>query len=137
MWPFGRVESDDQPAPDERRKFARHGVGAPTMVVLPGQPGVRAFIRDISKGGCLLDTEARVPVGATLSLSFLIKPSSHCHAAGSVVRVSEDRHFGVHFTRVNMAFLGFVGAVSAASPEARAELIAAIKGSLIEVSAGP
>lgn len=108
------------------------------MVVLPGeQSGVRAFIRDISKGGCLLDMDARVQKGARLSLAFLSKTGGHCHAVGSVVRIADDRHFGVQFSKVNMAFLGFVGAVSSATPEGRVELIAAMKGSTIEINAGP
>jgi hypothetical protein len=123
---------------DERRKDARLAIGAPTMVVLPGeQSGVRAFIRDISKGGCLLDTEAQVQVGATLSLAFLSKSGGHCHAVGCVVRVAENRHFGVQFARVNMAFLGFVGSVSSASPEGRVALIAAMKGSTVEINSAP
>jgi hypothetical protein len=153
MWPFGRLarslknasaddtsraDAGERRVPGERRKEARLGVGAPTMLMLPGeQAGVRAFIRDISKGGCLLDTEAKVRVGARLSLAFLCRPGGHCHAVGCVVRVADDRHFGVQFSKVNMAFLGFVGSVSAASPEARAELIAAMKGSTIEISADP
>jgi hypothetical protein len=125
-------------APGERRRDARHRVGAPTMVVRPGEPdGVRAFIRDISKGGCLLDTEAKVQVGAALSLAFLSKPGGHCHAVGCVVRVAGNGCFGVQFSQVNMAFLGFVGSVSAASPEARGELIAAMKGSTIEINSRP
>jgi len=108
------------------------------MVVLRGeQSGARAFIRDISKGGCLLDTEAKVAVGSRLSLAFLSKPGGHCHAVGCVVRVADNRQFGVHFSKVNMAFLGFVGSVSAASPEGRVELIAAIRGSTIEIDADP
>ena len=106
--------------------------------MLPGEPtGVRGFIRDISKGGCLLDTEANVQVGARLSLAFLTRPGGHCHAVGCVVRVAENRHFGVQFSKVNMAFLGFVGSVSSASPEERVELIAAMRGSTIEITAGP
>jgi hypothetical protein len=162
MWPFGRLvsrlknaaardghradpgtvattsDAGEGPAPGERRRHARLGVGAPTMVVLPGeQSGVRAFIRDISKGGCLLDIEATVQVGARLSLAFLSKSGGHCHAVGCVVRVAENRHFGVQFSKVNMAFLGFVGSVSSASPEGRNELIAAMKGSTIEINAAP
>jgi hypothetical protein len=122
----------------ERRKDARHRVGAPTMVVRPGEPsGVRAFIRDISKGGCLLDTEAKVEVGTRLSLAFLSKACGHCHAFGCVVRIADTRSFGVQFSKVNMAFLGFVGSVSAASPEGRIDLIAAMKGSTIEIDSGP
>ena len=146
MWPFDRIarnaattsEAGEAPAPSERRQHARHGVGAPTMVVIPGQPsGVRAFIRDISKGGCLLDMQARVKVGTTLSLAFLSKPCGHCHAVGCVVRIDDDHHFGVQFSKVNMAFLGFVGSVSSASPEGRLELIAAMRGSTIEITSGP
>jgi PilZ domain-containing protein len=126
------------PAPGERRKDTRHGLGASAMVVLPGEPsGVRAFIRDISKGGCLLDTEAQVQVGTRLSLAFLSKGCGHCHAVGCVVRVAENHRFGVQFSKVNMAFLGFVGSVSSASPEGRGELIAAMKGSTIEIRPGP
>jgi hypothetical protein len=136
----GDADTDGGKAPGagERRKDARHGVGAPAMVVLPGeQAGVRAFIHDISKGGCLLDTDAQVAVGTKLSLAFLSKHSGHCHAVGCVVRVAENHRFGVHFSKVNMAFLGFVGSVSAASPEGRDELVAAMKGSTIEITAGP
>jgi len=133
-----KPQPGEAPAPGERRKHERLGVGAPTMVVLPGeQAGVRAFIRDISKGGCLLDTEANVQVGARLSLAFLSKPCGHCHAVGCVVRIEGNRRFGVQFSKVNMAFLGFVGSVSSASPEARESLIAAMRGSTIEINAGP
>jgi hypothetical protein len=126
------------PAVSERRKDARHGLGAPTMVVLPGeQSGVRAFIHDISKGGCLLDTEAPVQVGNRLSLAFLSKLGGHCHAVGCVVRVADQRRFGIQFSKVNMAFLGFVGSVSSASPEGRIELVAAMRGSTIEINSGP
>jgi hypothetical protein len=108
------------------------------MVMLPGEPaGVRAFIRDISKGGCLLDTEAKVEVGAKLSLAFLSKPCGLCHAVGCVVRLAGDQCFGVQFSKVNMAFLGFVGSVSAASPDGRAELIAAMRGSTVEINSRP
>lgn len=105
------------------------------MVVLPGEPGVRSFIRDVSKGGCLLETGAKLTLGATLSLAFLTKTGGHCHAVGRVVRMAELGQYGVQFSRVNMAFLGFVGSVSAASPEARLELIAAIKGSSVQIDA--
>jgi hypothetical protein len=122
-------------APGERRRDARHGLGVRTMVLSAGEPGgVGAFIRDISKGGCLLDTEAKVQVGTRLSLAFLSKACGHCHAIGCVVRAEDNRRFGVQFTKVNMAFLGFVGSVSAASPEKRRELIAAMKGSTIEIT---
>jgi hypothetical protein len=131
-------DAGEAPVPAERRQHARLGVGAPTMVVLPGEPsGVRALIRDISKGGCLLDTEAKVQMGARLSLAFLSRTGGHCHAVGCVVRVAENHQFGVQFSKVNMAFLGFVGSVSAASPEARNELIAAMRGSTIEINSGP
>jgi hypothetical protein len=132
------LDAGKAPAPGERRKDARHGLGAPTMVMLPGeQSGVRAFIHDISKGGCLLDTDAQVHVGTRLSLAFLSKLCGHCHAVGSVVRVADKRRFGVQFSQVNMAFLGFVGSVSSASPQGRDELVAAMKGSTIEISSGP
>ncbi|HXU84011.1 MAG TPA: PilZ domain-containing protein [Polyangia bacterium] len=148
MWLFGRLarslkngstsDGGEAPPADERRKHARHPFGAPTMVVLPGEPsGVRAFIRDISKGGCLLDTEAKVQVGARLSLAFLSKSGGHCHAVGCVVRVADNRHFGVQFSQVNMAFLGFVGSVSSTSPEGRGDLIAAMRGSTIEIDSAP
>jgi hypothetical protein len=149
MWPFDRLArslkngsaGDSPPAqatPSERRKHERLGVGAPTMVRLPGEvSGVRAFIRDISKGGCLLDTEVNVPVGARLSLAFLSKTGGHCHAVGCVVRVGDNHQCGVQFSKVNMAFLGFVGSVSSASPEARVELIAAMRGSTIAIDASP
>jgi len=130
-------DAGEAPSPGERRKDARHGVGAPTMVLFPGdQPGVRAFIRDISKGGCLLDTEANVQVGTRLSLAFLSKPCGHCHAVGCVVRIDGDRRFGVQFSQVNMAFLGFVGSVSAASPQGRVELIAGMRGSTVAINSG-
>jgi hypothetical protein len=132
MWPFDRRAAGD------RRKEPRHGLGAPTLVMVSGAPsGVPAFIHDISKGGCLLDTEAEVQVGTRLSLAFLTKAGAHCHAVGRVVRVAENRCFGVQFSQVNMAFLGFVGSVSSASPEGRLELVGAMKGSTIEISAGP
>ena len=140
MWLLDRLAHrlKNAPAADERRRDARHGLGAPTVVVLPGQPaGVRALIRDISKGGCLLDTDAKVEVGTRLSLAFLSKLCGHCHAVGCVVRVADDRQLGVQFSQVNMAFLGFVGSVSSASPEGRAKLVAAMKGSTIEISSGP
>jgi hypothetical protein len=122
----------------ERRKHERLGVGAPTMVVLPGQPsGVRAFIRDISKGGCLLDADADVPVGARVSLAFLSKACGHCRAMGCVVRTAGDHAYGVEFSQVNMAFLGFVGSVGSSSPQARSELVAAMKGSTVEITAAP
>ena len=130
-------EAGKAPGPGERRKEARLGLGAPTVVVRAGEAsGVGAFIRDISKGGCLLDTDAPVTVGAKLSLAFLSKLCGHCHAVGCVVRAEDNHRFGVQFTKVNMAFLGFVGSVSAASPEKRGELIAAMKGSTIEIDAG-
>jgi hypothetical protein len=148
MWLFGRLarglknastsDAGEAPAADERRKHPRQSFGAPTMVVLPGErSGVRAFIRDISKGGCLLDTEAKVQVGAKLSLAFLSKSGGHCHAVGCVVRVADNRHFGVQFSQVNMAFLGFVGSVASASPEGRVDLIAAMRGSTIEIDSAP
>jgi hypothetical protein len=119
--------------PSERRKHVRHNIGAPTMVVLPGTTAeVRAFIRDISKGGCLLDTEAEVELGAIISLAFLSRPRGHCKAEGRVVRKAQSGGFGVEFNRVNMAFLGFV---SAATPDKRDELVAAMKGSTVRVEA--
>jgi hypothetical protein len=121
----------------ERRTHPRHGLGARTMVFARGEPsGVPALIRDISKGGCLLDTHAKVSVGTKLSLAFLCKPSGHCHAVGCVVRTDGESRFGVQFSKVNMAFLGFVGSVSSASPAGREELIAGMKGSTIEINAG-
>lgn len=121
----------------ERRKHQRLGVGAPTIVVLPGQPsGVQAFIRDISKGGCLLDAQADLRVGSRVSLAFLSKVCGHCHAMGCVVRTTGKSGFGVEFTKVNMAFLGFVGSVNSASPEARNDLIAAMRGSTVEITSG-
>jgi hypothetical protein len=119
--------------PSERRKHIRHSIGAPTMVVLPGAVAeVRAFIRDISKGGCLLDTDAEVELGALISLAFLSRPRGHCKAEGRVVRKAVTGGFGVEFNRVNMAFLGFV---SAATPDKRDELVAAMKGSTVRVEA--
>jgi hypothetical protein len=151
MWPFHRLarrfrkvsEVERTPAPEEprapgeRRKDVRLAVGAPTMVVMPGDPsGVRAFIRDISKGGCLLDTKAEVQVGAVVSLAFLGRPKSHCRAVGRVVRRAGSTGFGVEFSQANMAFLGFVGFLSTAPPESRGALIAAMMGSTIEVRPG-
>src|SRR5687767_11476225 len=80
--PTAPVPEDGQTADlAERRKHERHGVGAPTMVVFSGQPsGVRAFIRDISKGGCLLDAQADLRVGSRVSLAFLSKVCGNCHA---------------------------------------------------------
>jgi hypothetical protein len=109
------------------------------MVVLPGDPaGVRSFIRDISKGGCLLDTDAEVPVGATISLAFLGKPRSHCRAVGRVVRKGAGgSSLGVQFSQANMAFLAFVGFLGETAPESRGNLIAAMKGSTVEVRPTP
>jgi len=162
MWPFGRLRIGsknalaepspvagatsstatcnvgEESAPGERRNQPRHGVGAPTLVLLPGEPsGVRALIRDISKGGCLLETKARLQIGTRLSLAFLSRSGGHCHAAGCVVRVAADGHFGVQFSKVNMAFLGFVGSVSSASPAARVNLIGAMRGTTVQISAAP
>jgi hypothetical protein len=156
MWPFHRlvrrftrVSESERPVPApasaepardpaERRKEVRHPVGAPTMVVLPGDPnGVRAFIRDISKSGCLLQTKAEVEVGSVVSLAFLGRPRSHCRAVGRVVRKADAGGFGVEFSQANMAFLGFVGVLGAAPPESRGALIAAMMGSTIEVRPGP
>jgi hypothetical protein len=128
----GAVPDPVASEPAERRKHIRHSVGAPTMVVLPSAAEVRAFIRDISKGGCLLDTDAEVELGAIISLAFLSRPRGHCRAEGRVVRKAEQGGFGVEFNRVNMAFLGFV---SAASPDRRDELIAAMKGSTVRIAA--
>jgi hypothetical protein len=126
----------DGPASEtaERRKHMRHSFGAPTMVVFPGdRSGVRAFIRDISKGGCLFDTEAPVGVGAAVSLAFLSRPRGHCHAVGKVVRTAGPTSFGVEFSKVNMAFLGFVGTLGDTSPDSRAQLLSAMSGSTVEV----
>jgi hypothetical protein len=117
----------------ERRKHVRLNIGAPTMVLIPGLSEVRAFIRDISKGGCLLDTDAHVEVGSSVSLAFLSRPRGHCRAEGKVVRKASNGGLGVEFSRVNMAFLGFV---SAASPEHRDELVAAMRGSTVRVEKG-
>ena len=132
--PAGANGHATEPAAAERRKHRRHDVGAQTVVVLPGErQQVAALIRDISKGGCLLDTEAKVHVGARVSLAFLSRACGHCRAMGSVVRTAGEGAFGVEFSQVNIAFLGFVGSVSTASPEGRLELINAMKGSTVEI----
>jgi hypothetical protein len=136
--PANDKDQDKDKDPGERRKEVRLPVGAPTMVVLPGEPaGVRAFIRDISKGGCLLHTKAQVQVGAVVSLAFLGRPRSHCRAVGRVVRRADADGFGVEFSQANMAFLGFVGVLGTAPPESRGALIAAMMGSTVEVQPGP
>jgi hypothetical protein len=136
--PATTAGSDDARAPVERRKDVRLAVGVPTVVVLPGDPsGVRALIRDISKGGCLLDTTADVKVGALVSLAFLGRPKSHCRATGRVVRKAGTSGFGVEFSQANLAFVGFVGFLAAAAPESRGALMAAMRGSTIEVRPGP
>jgi hypothetical protein len=135
--PRADASAGETRAATDRRQHVRHGVGAPTVVVLPGkQSEVRALIRDISKGGCLLDTDASIAVGTRLSLAFLSRRCGHCRAMGCVVRTTGKSGFGVAFSQVNIAFLGFVGSIGSDSPDARVDLVAAMKGSTVEIIAG-
>jgi hypothetical protein len=117
----------------ERRRHPRYAVSVPVFIGRPGDTPMRASIRDISEGGCLLETDSQVPLGTSVSLAFLMKPHGFCRAAGRVVRVMGTMGFGVKFTETNEGLVQFVSAVAALPPNERQEAIGRLMGSVLEV----
>src|SRR5437773_287118 len=86
----------------ERRAHPRYVLGIPVLVTTRDDPGgVRSLVRDISAGGCLIETENAVAVGSRMTLVFLVRPHGCCRGHGRVVRVTSTLGFGVQFSDVN------------------------------------
>lgn len=119
----------------DRRVHPRYGLGVPVLVTAPDDPGgVRSFVRDLSAGGCLIETECAVAVGFGVAVAFLLKPYGLCRAVGRVVRVTSTRGFGVQFVETNQGFRELLAALADVPAERRAELLLASMGSVVEIT---
>jgi hypothetical protein len=117
----------------DRRQFPRFGVSVPVFISRPGETPMRALIRDISEGGCLLETEGAMTLGTNVAMAFLMKPHGFCRASGRVVRVTGTSGFGVKFSDINEGLLQFVATIAATPPQRRSEVIKQMMGSVLEL----
>jgi hypothetical protein len=117
----------------DRRQYPRFTVSVPVFINRPGDTPMRALIRDISEGGCLLETEGAMPLGTNVAMAFLMKPYGFCRAAGRVVRVTGSSGFGVKFSDINEGLLQFVAIVAATPTQRRSEVITQMMGSTVEL----
>ena len=84
----------------QRRTNPRYRLSAPPEVEIlhndSGSP-VHATLCDLSRGGCLVETDFALPLGTEVSVT-LKKSGDHVRARAQVMRVSSDKGLALEFT---------------------------------------
>lgn len=95
-----------------------------TLQLGAGRERTSARLLDLSRGGCFLETGAKVDLGRTATVTFVVRPAQSCTARGTVVRLQASTGFGVQFEEANDAFRVFVRDLASLRPELRPEFVA-------------
>lgn len=113
----------------DRRLYPRYVIDLPIELQLNGlSRRIPGLLRDVSRGGCLFSTSARITASPSMAaIELSVSRGTQvvaCRAAGRVIREQPGNSFGVALLHANEEYLSFVDDLDAISPELRRGFLA-------------